>query len=145
MQTRRFAWSAPDDDQMWSVLCHHSVETRIAPVTQARVVDVVGALQAWKPDAGAEGRFTMQVADAHASWNEGLWQVEFGGGSVSVRPGGGDAQISLDIQALSQAYFGWPDADALRRAERLTIADERGFDAFRACLSGPIMWMNDSF
>jgi len=145
MQTRRFAWSAPDDDQLWSVFCHHAVETRIAPVTQGRVVDLVGALQAWKPNAATEGRFTMQVADEHAPWNAGVWEVEFGGGSVRVLPARREAQLSLDIQALSQAFFGWPDAEALRRAGRLSVADEAGFEAFRTCLSGPIMWMNDSF
>lgn len=145
MQTRRFAWSAPDDDGLWSDLCHHSTDSRIAPVTQARVVDVAAALGSWKPRADAAGAFRVHIADEQAPWNDGVWQVEFTGEGIGVRKTDDEPQIHMDIQAFSQAFFGSPNADALRANERLAVEDETAFSALAACLDGPPMWMNDHF
>ena len=65
---------------------------------------------------------------------------DFGLNSTAVAP-----QVSLDIQALSQAYFGTPDLDMVRRAGRLTVHDEKGYAVLRAALDGPPTWMNDEF
>lgn len=145
MQTEKFAWHAPDDDPLWLQFYHWDIGTKIEPKTQGRVVDVVGALRAWRPATEARGAVNLAVQDACAPWNSRTWQVAFEGGEVSVHPTRAEPQVSLDIQALSQAYFGTPTVDAIRAADRLTVHDEAGYAAFRALLDGPPMWMNDDF
>ena len=145
MQVEKFTWSAPPDDGLWSQFYHWDIETKLEPCTQGRVVDVAGALQAWKPSTSAHGHFTLGMQDENAPWNTGTWQVEFEGGQVSVEPTQQEPQVSLDIQALSQAYFGTPTVDELRRNDRLQVHKEAGYTALRDLLAGPPMWMNDSF
>jgi predicted acetyltransferase len=145
MQVNKFAWSAPDSDPLWSHFFHWDIETKVKPVTQGRVVDVPAALRAWRPKRERRGAVTLAIQDESAPWNTGSWRVEFEGGEVSVRPTQDAAQVSLDIQALSQAYFGTPTADEIRAAERLMVHDEYGFAALRDLLDGPPMWINDDF
>lgn len=145
MQTERVEWTAPCDDLLWSAICHHDIEVRLFPMTQARVVDVQGALSRWSPDERCSGRFIMRVADENADWNAGVWQVAFADGAVEIRRTDAEPQVSLHIRALSQAFFGTPTPDDLRRADHIGVSDERGFVAFRDCLSGPPMWTNDFF
>jgi predicted acetyltransferase len=145
MQIEKFVWDMPSDDTFWSVRMHWDVETRVQPETQARVVDVVGALRAWKPDAERRGSTVIRVRDEHAPWNQGAWKIDFEAGHVAIASTHGEPHIDLDIQALSQAYLGTPNTDDLRRAERINVHDEAGYRAFRDLLAGPPMAMNDSF
>jgi len=88
---------------------------------------------------------TVQVFDESADWNTRTWRLNCEGRKVMVQPTDAAPQVSMDIQALSQAYFGTPDLDALRRAERLMVYNEPGYALLRAFLDGPPMWMNDDF
>ena len=54
-------------------------------------------------------------------------------------------QIEMDIQQVTQAYFGSPTLDDLRRAERLTVHDERAYTCLQSLFHGPPMWTNDDF
>jgi predicted acetyltransferase len=145
MQTRKFAWAAPEEDPLFFTLCHTDVETKLAPVTQGRVVDVPGALAAWRPQTSARGAVTVAIQDECAPWNAGTWRIEAEDGQISCRRTDAEAQVSLDIQAFSQAFFGTPTVDTIRAANRLTVHDEAGFTALRALFDGPPMWMNDHF
>ncbi len=145
MQVKKFDWKAPDDDPLWSQFYDWDIETKIRPVTMGRVVDVPAALQAWRPAREARGSVRLAVQDTCAPWNTGTWQVEFAEGEVSVRSTDAAPQVRLDIQALSQGYFGTPTVAALRAADRLTVDDEAGYTALGALLAGPMMWMNDDF
>jgi predicted acetyltransferase len=145
MQIQKFVWFAPGDDTLWSQIAHWDIETRSEPKAMGRLVDVPGALQAWKPDADRRGTVIFGVRDECASWNAGTWRAEFEGGRVRVLPSKETPQVSLSIQALSQAYFGTPTVDEIRDADHLTVHDEAGYRAFRALFDGPPMWMNDGF
>jgi len=145
MQVNKFTWSAPPDDGLWSRDYHWDIETKLGPVTQGRVVDVPAALQAWKPSSSTQGKLILGVQDECAPWNTGPWQIDFSDGHVEVHPTHAQPQISLDIQAFSQAYFGTPTVAELRAWERLHVHDEAGYQALTGLLDGPPMWMNDSF
>ena len=54
-------------------------------------------------------------------------------------------QITLDIQALSQGFFGVPNLNQLRDSDRLQVHDETGFSRFAALLSGPPVFLSDDF
>ena len=145
MQIKKFRWHAPDNDTLPFVCNHNVVEASVEYVTQARVVDVKEALSQWKPNAGKSGSVVIQVADKYAPWNQGTWKVEFGGGGVNIAKTTDTAQVSLDIQALSQAFYGTPTVCDIRRADRLQVHDEAGYSAFAELLTGPPMYTADHF
>ncbi len=145
MQIEKFTWDAPSDDPLWSTLMHWDLTTKAEPTTQARIVDIPTAIAAWRPDPGASGRTVLQVQDSCAPWNQGTWQIEFADGESRAVRTDSAAQISLDIRALSQAYFGMPTVSELRAADKLTIHDESGYRALKDLFAGPPTWMSDSF
>ena len=145
MQIEKFKWDAPSDDPLWSTLMHWDLDTTIQPHTMARIVDVPAAFAAWRPRPDVNGAVSIAVQDKCAPWNCGVWSVEFGGGKAVATPASGTAQVTLDIRALSQAYFGSPTPAELHAEGRLGVRDEAGYLALCDLLAGPPMWMNDSF
>ncbi len=85
------------------------------------------------------------MEDKHAGWNEGAWRISVEEGQTTVTSTGDKPDMEMDIQALTQAYFGTPSLSDLRRAERLTIHSEQAFEQLARLLDGPPMWINDGF
>lgn len=145
MQVRNFSWKAPEDDGLWSRCCHTEMETTLKTGLQGRVVDLVGALSAWKPDPSARGALLLGIHDPTAPWNHGTWKVTFDAGVVSVSATKAEAQIQMDIQAFTQAFFGVLTVPSLRKQERLQVHSEPGYPALCELLAGPPMWTNGDF
>jgi predicted acetyltransferase len=145
MQFRKVSWKAPEDDPLWSQQQNWQIDTKLRPVFMGRIVDVPGALQAWKPARDVSGAVRLEVKDDHASWNEGAWQIASEDGKISVQKTTKAPQVSLDIQALSQAYFGRPNLTELRHAGRVSVHDEGSFQSLCSLLAGPPTWENDFF
>ena len=145
MQVETFKWAAPGDDRLWWQLTDQKIKTEISPFCQSRVVDVAAAMEAWRPDTEAQGQVVFALHDEYAPWNTGTWRADFDAGRVIVKRTHDVPQVSLDIQAMSQAYFGTPTLDSVRFAERLTVHDEAGYIALRALLAGPPMAIYDGF
>ena len=145
MQIDKFAWNAPADDTLWLQFYHWDVETKLRPHVMGRIVDVAGALAAWKPAQAVDGSLVLAVEDKHAPWNAGNWRITTQGGETSAVVTTDAPDVVLDIQALSQAYFGTPTLSDLRRADRLTVHSEPGYELLRSLLDGPPMWVNDGF
>jgi predicted acetyltransferase len=146
MQTRKFTWHSPGDDTLYHQLCHDDVETKLFPTTQGRIVDVQRALGAWKTTSEApQGGVNIKVADEHAPWNAGVWRVEIEAGQATVKRTDAPPNVSLSIQALSQAYYGTPTVAEIRDAEHIEVHDESGYATFRALFDGPPMWTCDGF
>lgn len=142
MQGKAFTWSAPEDDGLWSEVFHRDMQTTLGTSLQGRVVDVAAALSALKPATGLEGEFVLRLNDPFAEWNEGTWKASFADRAVTVQPTTEAAQLSMDIQAFSQAFFGALPATALRDRQRMEVESETGFVALRALLDGPPLWSN---
>lgn len=145
MQTRRVTWTAPSDDLLWCSVCDYELDVKVCPMTQARVVDVQGAMSQWSPAHERKGRYVMKIADEHADWNARTWEVAFADGHVEIAPTSAAPDISMHIRAFSQAFFGTPTPEDLRRADVIEVHNEHGFQAFCECLAGPPMWTNDFF
>jgi predicted acetyltransferase len=145
MQIDKLIWEAPPDDLLWSALYHWNLKTTIEPAAMVRIVDLPRALSTWRPRSDASGSVVLAVRDEAAPWNTGTWRVEFAMGDVTVAPTDVPPQVELDIQALSQAYFGTPTVAEIRAADRMTVHDEAGYQAMRDLFAGPPMWMSDSF
>lgn len=145
MQVDKFVWETPGNDLLWSLLYHWDIETKLTPVLMGRVVDVPGAIKALKPPPQTNGSLILSIADECAPWNHGNWCVEFADGKVTAAATLADPQIAMDIQALSQAYFGTPTVSELRAADRLIVRDEAAYHSLATLFDGPPMWMNDHF
>ena len=87
-----------------------------------RILDVDRALEG-RSYAGA-GSLTFDVTDEFCPWNAGRWQltVPGGGAAASVRraEAGVEADIALDVSALSTLYLGSHTFAELARAGRVT-------------------------
>ncbi len=145
MQIDKFVWAVPEEDALWSQIYHWDIETKLEPAASARVVDVVGALTAWKPVSPFHGQFVMAVQDKYAPWNEASWKVEIEDSGVKVSQTNDSVDLSLDIQALSQLYFGSPNIIHLRHAGRVTVHNEAAFHFVQQFFDGPTMWINNHF
>jgi predicted acetyltransferase len=121
------------------------METTLKTNLQGRVVDLVGALSAWKPDPSARGTLLLDIHDTTAPWNQGTWKVTFEEGGVSVSATTAEAQIQMDIQAFTQAFFGVLTVPTLRKRERLQVHAEPGYPALCELLAGPPGWMSGDF
>ena len=53
--------------------------------------------------------------------------------------------VTLDIQALTQAYLGSLTLQELRQADRVTVYDDHSFGCLMAMFNGPPTWINDGF
>ncbi len=109
------------------------------------MIDVAAAFAAWKPNPDLRGSVRLSVTDEYADWNQGIWHIEYENGQTDIRKTDREPQVTLSIQALSQAYYGTPTLDEIREAGQVQVHEETGYDALRDLLSGPPMWTCDSF
>lgn len=144
-QIETFAWDAPPDDPLWHYAANWDVKTAWEPPFSARVVDVPAALALRTVDASFAGRLTLRTEDPLAPWNTGCWRVDTEGGAVQATRTGEEPQVTCDIGAFSQLFFGDPDAAALRHAGRLSVRDEAGFGLLQALCPPALVWSNNGF
>jgi len=145
MQTETFQWEAPNNDPLWNIYYHWDIETKTKPVVQARIVAVAAAFNDWRPVTQQSGSATFLLQDANCAWNTGTWRVNYEGGRTAIQRTNNAPQVSLDIQALSQAFYGYPTLPILRDAGRITVHDEKGMNALHTLLDGLLPYTNDGF
>jgi predicted acetyltransferase len=72
------------------------------------VVDVEKAIAARQPaESAPEGAITVQIADAAAPWNQGVWRIECSGGRMAATRANGTADLSTDAAAFAAMYNGF--------------------------------------
>lgn len=136
----------PADDPLRAYLMHWDLETRVQPVYMGRVVDVAAAVRALKPpERMANGAVTVAVTDEHAPWNTGTWRIACEDGQASCAPATGSADLSGDIQAFSQAFWGTPSLVWLRRVGRVAATDPAALAWLDSLFAGPPIWTRDGF
>jgi predicted acetyltransferase len=144
-QLQEVLWDAPPDDPLWQHAAHWDVKVAWVPPFSGRVVDLPAALSLLRPAARVTGRCVVQVEDPLAVWNTGCWGIAVEGGSVTAARTSATPHVACDIGVWSQLFFGDPAADALRRAGRLAVTDERGFELLQALCPSALVWTNDGF
>jgi predicted acetyltransferase len=141
--------TVPADSPLWSHVMHWDLETKIEPVFSGRVVDFGPAMMRLEPSPETpNGSVTLALTDEHAPWNAGIWRITVEDGKIhaaTVVGGADDADVTADIQALSQAYWGMPDLHSLRRAGRVTVTNEPGFDLLSRLLPPTPIFTMDHF
>lgn len=135
----------PADCPLPHFLMDHDLETKTKPLFMGRVVDVAAAFSAITGFHERGGEIVIQVADPHCEWNHRAFLLSVDPGTVTAEPTDRPAGISLDIQALSQAYWGWPTLDDLRLAGRIEVADETQFALLARLLPRRVSYIQDFF
>ena len=138
-------FSAPASDPLPFHVMHYDLNTTISPLFMGRVVDVAGAFAALTPEPGVTGRVALQVSDGSCEWNSQAFAVTAEAGRVTAAPSQDAPGVSLDIQALSQAYWGQPSLDLLRAAGRLTVMDEAQYQVLSRLLPPSVCYLQDGF
>ncbi|MBB6050652.1 GNAT family N-acetyltransferase [Armatimonas rosea] len=139
VQTRQGRLTLPADTTLFCQTVLNEMDVRVEPVFMGRVVDVAAALGALKTSL-PDGALTLAIDDPHADWNTGTWRVTLEGGAVHVAPTTDAAQLSLGIQAFSQAFWGTPGLERLRRAGKVGVQSEAAFTQLLALLpTAPVM------
>ena len=145
VQVEKVTFHAPMDDPLALHLMHWDLETKIKPVFMGRVVDVQAALTALRPSAELAGKLVLQVSDAQCDWNNQTFAITADAGQVTVTPTPNAPGVTLDIQTLSQAYWGQPSLERLRAAGRLTVTDEAQYALLSRLLPPHICFLRDFF
>ncbi len=145
MQIPNVRIKAASDDTLWMHRMHWDIQTKLSPVTMGRVTDVKVAFQSWTPNPSYSGRVTFLVRDVHAPWNDGVWQAQYENGECVIEKSAETPDVEMDIQTLSQMYWGAPTAPELRSGGRIVVNNEKGFRALEELTQGPPMCLFDSF
>ena len=125
------------------------IDTTVADGPMVRVVDVAAALSALSyPDRDAS--LTIAVEDPLVDWNEGTFALEVGDGTASCErtgatPESTDADVRLEIGALSQLVVGARSATALERTGRLAAADSAVLEDLAALFPETDVYLGEFF
>jgi len=144
-QVRRVEFSAPADDPLPVHMMHYDLNTTISPLFMGRVVDVAPAFAALTPEPTVTGRVLLQVSDESCGWNNQTFALTAEAGRVEAEPTQAAPGVSLDIQALSQVYWGQPPLDLLRAAGRLDVSDEAQYQTLSRLLPPNVCYLQDGF
>jgi predicted acetyltransferase len=91
------------------------------------------------------GKIILQVADSQCEWNHRAFAITLESGHVKAAPTLDAPGISLDIQALTQAFWGQPSLDLLRAAGRLSVTNEADYQLLSRLLPPSICYLGDHF
>lgn len=144
-QIKTVEFAGPADHPLPLYVMHHDLGMTAAPLFMGRVVDVSAALTALRPAPEVRGQVVVQVDDPQCDWNRRTFAVEFGAGNVTVAPSSRAPGISVDTQALTQAYWGQPSLAQLRAAGRVQVSDDAQYAALSALLPPTITYLSDFF
>ena len=139
MQVGKFKWTAPADDTLWTQVFHWDLKTEIWPSQMARIIDVPKALEAVKfrpHQSTAYQSLILEISDIDCPWNAGTWRVEMEDHKVTVTKSDEPPQVSMDIRALTQCYFGTPNVEEVANAEGMQIHDMSCYFALSDLLDG---------
>lgn len=134
-----------DNDPIWSFVVDHGVKCARTPSGMGRIVNVAKALEQRTADKNHNGEVVLKVSDNKAPWNNGNWETSVRKGKISVQTSERTAGVELDINALSQAYWGSPSLSVLRSIGRVRVTDEQQWNTFTAILPASNVWLYDDF
>ena len=101
----------PDDDPLTMDWC--TFATKHPNSLQARVVDVIAALEMTRPER--EVAFTLQVKDTFCDWNDGIFALDASAAGSSAKETTIAPDISLDVGTLARILSGSLDVRVAAR------------------------------
>lgn len=145
VNVEKVSWRAPVDDPLPLLVMQHSLETSVSPIYMGRVVDVAAALAALQPPSTLRGSLTLRVSDSQCDWNAQTFALEINEGRVTAAATRNEPGVALDIQTLSQAYWGQPSLLLLRQAGRVVVSNEAQFELLSALLPPTVTFLRGGF
>jgi predicted acetyltransferase len=126
----RVLLKAPSNDKLPFLLSNPRIKQELEPYMMARIVDLVPFLEQYTFAAGLEKRkFELQITDAQASWNNGIFSVKVdSGGKAKVKRVEADelkktkrlsTQAVCDIGTLTALLIGYQRPAFLQSIGRL--------------------------
>lgn len=116
---------APASDTLAFQLDNPRIQQEIVPYFMARIVSVEQFISQY-PFASQDSpvQIVLQVEDAHAPWNEGVWQLNVAmNGTASIwktsEPITDDQIIKVDIQSLTAVLMGYRRPTEMARIGRI--------------------------
>jgi predicted acetyltransferase len=144
-QVRRVWFIGPADAALPLYVMHNDLQTAVSPLFMGRIVDVAAAFAALRPEPELNGKVILKVTDDNADWNRQTYSVTMEQGQVTVVPVQDEPGVTLDIQTLSQAYWGQPSLDHLRMAGRFSVTNEAQYALLARLLPSTICYLQDGF
>jgi predicted acetyltransferase len=144
-QVQKVWFIGPADAPLPLYVMHNDLETAVSPLFMGRIVDVAAAFSALRTERDLSGQVILKVTDDHADWNQQTFAIDIEDGQVSAKAVQGEPGITLDIQTLSQAYWGQPSLDQLRTGGRLSVADDAQYALLARLLPSSICYLQDGF
>ncbi|MFC4357248.1 enhanced intracellular survival protein Eis [Halobium salinum] len=109
-----------------------AAELEFRPGPMVRVVDLEAAVADLSFPADAEGSVVLAVDDDHLPWNDGRFELSVAGGGGTCEPTDAEADVELDVGALSQLVAGFLSVDRLETYGDLTVVSETGAETLAA-------------
>lgn len=121
-QIKQVLLFAPPDVDWSHCFSEFKFESKIEPKMMTKVVDLKPALEALPYDSQLAGSLTIAMAsDAGAPWNDGVWQLDWAAGKVSVGKSATTeaSAVKISPQTLAQLYIGSRSVAELSEAGEL--------------------------
>lgn len=133
---KEFAWLAPAWDKTYLGFADQSLSPQLRPFMMARCLDARKALaQVAVPEGVQAGSVVLLLTDKVIDRNNHLLKLEVGAEGLSVKSTIDAEEVTMDMGAFTQLYFGAFSATELFEAGRLRVrAGAEGKLALLDCL-----------
>ena len=144
-QVHHVEFSAPSDDWLPLYAPSNDLSVKLSPIFMGRIVDAAPAFAALSAPTDVSGKIFLQVADGQCDWNQQTFEIAIETGLVRVKTTQDVPGITLDIAALTQAYWGQPSLDLLLAAGRVFVTDEAQYALLSRILPPSVCFLRDHF
>jgi predicted acetyltransferase len=145
---------APSDDKLPFLLSNPRIKHEIVPYFMARIVDLENLIRQYPFANAGEGRpVYLQVSDAQAEWNNGVFKLMIdGSGQAEVVRLSGSLEkldemiqpLACDIQTASSLFMGYQKASFLHQIGRLK-GDEAEVERLEKLIPERTTYLSDFF
>ena len=119
---KEFAWLAPAWDKTYLGFANQSLSPQLRPFMMARCLDARKALaQVVVPEGAQAGSVVLLLTDKVIDRNNHLLKLEVGAEGLSVKSTIDVEEVTMDMGAFTQLYFGAFSATELFAAGRLRV------------------------
>ena len=119
---KEFAWLAPAWDKTYLGFANQSLSPQLRPFMMARCLDARKALaQVVVPEGAQAGSVVLLLTDKVIDRNNHLLKLEVGAEGLSVKSTIDVEEVTMDMGAFTQLYFGAFSATELFEAGRLRV------------------------
>ena len=139
-------WMAAADDTTYLDWKNQRYAPRVAPFMMARVIDLPGVLQSLKvPPGYLETSLVLGVQDEFVPGNNLVLQLNISQKGIELRDTLKVPEITMDITAFTQLYFGAYSAEQLCLNDRIMAEDANKLQAFSRLFPAQKTYINEYF